>query len=508
MAGDTNLIALGSMATMMPNFNHHHPNHIFGNPAFGGGGGGLDQQPMMQHMNFLGASSPGYHHHAAGGRQQQHGIGHYVYGYGPGFAAVQHHHHHHATTTSAMDGGGSGTPGDRSNEDDCADGGGGGHRGRRARPMSGMTPLVFAGVPANFQGGFQPVLQVVSTDSLGGDDDDRGNGAAPAGRVRMLPMGNHVMVPMQQPKKWVRWSDHEDQVLSRAVEQYGENNFRHVSERIFHGSRTEVQCKNRWKKVRSCASFFSQSSRRFSMPPPPGGRSGFSFRADFTPRAANDGRRPETFQALQPGLVKGRWTKEEDDVIAQSVASGNDKWSEIAKRLPGRIGEQIKERWINVLDPDVKRGIWTEEEMRILRDAQAELGNRWSEIARRIPGRNENSVKNRWYNQKTVRGGECVVSPARCVTLALPNARGRRRCGIVLTPPAIARTPPPHQSDKRSQKKKGEGSSSERDDATPRHRAAGPTMQPRQQRSGDCGESDSDEGEEEDSYIFGQQDNV
>ncbi len=110
------------------------------------------------------------------------------------------------------------------------------------------------------------------------------------------------------------------------------------------------------------------------------------------------------FKALQPGLVKGRWTKEEDDIITQSVSSGNDKWSEIAKRLPGRIGEQIKERWINVLDPDVKKGIWTEAEMRILRDSQRELGNKWSEIAKRIPGRNENSVKNRWYNQKTVSG--------------------------------------------------------------------------------------------------------
>ncbi len=55
-----------------------------------------------------------------------------------------------------------------------------------------------------------------------------------------------------------------------------------------------------------------------------------------------------------------------------------------------------------MLDPDVKKGIWTEAEMKILRDSQRELGNKWSEIAKRIPGRNENSVKNRWYNQKTV----------------------------------------------------------------------------------------------------------
>jgi hypothetical protein len=62
---------------------------------------------------------------------------------------------------------------------------------------------------------------------------------------------------------------------------------------------------------------------------------------------------------------------------------------------------------MNVLDPDVKKGIWTEDEMKILRDSQKELGNKWSDIAKRIPGRSKNSVKNRWYNQKTVRETCC-----------------------------------------------------------------------------------------------------
>ena len=39
--------------------------------------------------------------------------------------------------------------------------------------------------------------------------------------------------------------------------------------------------------------------------------------------------------------------------------------------------------------------------MKLLRDGQKELGNKWAEIAKRIPGRNESSVKNRWYNVKT-----------------------------------------------------------------------------------------------------------
>jgi hypothetical protein len=47
-------------------------------------------------------------------------------------------------------------------------------------------------------------------------------------------------------------------------------------------------------------------------------------------------------QVLQPGLVKGPWTKEEDQVIRDCIDRGITKWSEIAERIPGRIGKQVR----------------------------------------------------------------------------------------------------------------------------------------------------------------------
>jgi hypothetical protein len=48
-------------------------------------------------------------------------------------------------------------------------------------------------------------------------------------------------------------------------------------------------------------------------------------------------------QVLQPGLVKGPWTKEEDQIIVGCIEQNITKWSEIAERIPGRIGKQVRQ---------------------------------------------------------------------------------------------------------------------------------------------------------------------
>uniref|UniRef100_A0A6N2MAP3 Uncharacterized protein n=1 Tax=Salix viminalis TaxID=40686 RepID=A0A6N2MAP3_SALVM len=118
------------------------------------------------------------------------------------------------------------------------------------------------------------------------------------------------------------------------------------------------------------------------------------------------------------GLRKGSWSIEEDEKLRNYIQKyGHWNWRQLPKFAGlSRCGKSCRLRWMNYLRPDVKRGDFSEEENNLIIQMHEELGNKWSIISGKLPGRTDNEIKNHWHTNLSKR-----VKPNQPVSSELMN---------------------------------------------------------------------------------------
>ncbi|KAI9481507.1 MAG: hypothetical protein EXX96DRAFT_481076, partial [Benjaminiella poitrasii] len=141
----------------------------------------------------------------------------------------------------------------------------------------------------------------------------------------------------------LKWNTTEDKELTEAVKIFGDCNWQQIAS-ILKG-RTGQQCLHRWSKT------------------------------------------------LKPGIVRKRWTAEDDEALQRAVhLYGVGNWTKIQRLVKGRTDMQCRERWANVLHPGINKEPMTQEEIDKLLELVETHGKKWSYIARYMPGRTDNTL--------------------------------------------------------------------------------------------------------------------
>ena len=149
------------------------------------------------------------------------------------------------------------------------------------------------------------------------------------------------------PKKPSIWSKEEDEILIVKAKDFGYKNWASVAS--FIPGRSAIQCSARYKRI-------------------------------------------------QPGLIKGAWTDEEDKELLRLYNYYGRNWSCISKSMPQRTGKQIRDRFLNALDNKLKKEKLSFEENKKIIKWYKIFGNSWSKIAKKLKGRTGDMVKNRFYS--------------------------------------------------------------------------------------------------------------
>ncbi|KAI0316986.1 hypothetical protein OF83DRAFT_1172384 [Amylostereum chailletii] len=177
---------------------------------------------------------------------------------------------------------------------------------------------------------------------------------------------------------------------------------------------------------------------------------------DATPSACQN----RYCRSLDPSLMKGGWTEEEDKKLRLAVAVWGNSWVDVASVMAGRTNEQCRDRYTDKLNPTIIRGKWTTSEDANLRAAVEEIGEgKWKKISQKLAsGRTDNMCRQRYEVIRRIDAEDEATKPSTSVVKA---ARPRSSKATTSTGNSRSKTA---QSRKRKKEPTSDSDSSEADE--------------------------------------------
>lgn len=164
---------------------------------------------------------------------------------------------------------------------------------------------------------------------------------------RLKPFRDCRIFSIRKVKNQKKWNKEEDLLLVQYTQQYNEKNWKEIASKFYN--KNPLQCFSRYKRIK-------------------------------------------------PGIKKGTWKKDEDIKILQLVQKYGKAWSKISREIKTRNGKQIRDRYLNVLDPTINKNKFSyAEDCRII-SLYKKHGAKWAVIAKAFPFRTADMIKNRFHS--------------------------------------------------------------------------------------------------------------
>ena len=104
------------------------------------------------------------------------------------------------------------------------------------------------------------------------------------------------------------------------------------------------------------------------------------------------------YKRIRPGINKGSWKKEEDTLILNLIKEYGKSWSKISNIIKTRNGKQIRDRYINVLSPNINKNKFSSDEDFLIIKLYEKYGAKWAKINSYFNNRTTDMIKNRFYS--------------------------------------------------------------------------------------------------------------